>query len=79
MRLRDYRFRVIGVLAGRGDSFGMDLSEAIFIPVASAQAVFNTNGLFRVVLKAREGLAVEAVKNELIAAHARNCTRASRT
>ena len=67
VRLRDYRFRVIGVLEGRGDSFGMDLSEAIFIPVASAQAVFNTNGLFRVVLKAREGVAIEPLKEALLA------------
>src|SRR5262245_4446392 len=37
IRLRGYRFRVIGVLAGRGDSFGLDLSEAVFIPVATAQ------------------------------------------
>ncbi|MBP6382032.1 MAG: ABC transporter permease [Pseudomonadales bacterium] len=66
VRLRDYRFRVIGVLEGRGDSFGTDLSEAIFIPVASAQAVFNTNGLFRVVLKAREGVAIAPLKEELL-------------
>jgi putative ABC transport system permease protein len=45
----------------------MDLSEAIFIPVASAQAVFNTNGLFRVVLKAREGVAIEPLKAALLA------------
>jgi putative ABC transport system permease protein len=45
VRLRDYRFRIIGVLKGTGDSFGLDLSEAIFIPVASAQSVFNVHGL----------------------------------
>ena len=42
VRLRDYRFRIIGILSGKGDSFGLDLSEAIFIPVAAAQSVFNT-------------------------------------
>jgi putative ABC transport system permease protein len=62
IRLRDYRFRVIGVLAGTGDSFGADLSEAIVIPVASAQTVFNVNGLFRVMLKVKENHAVDAVK-----------------
>lgn len=65
VRLRDYRFRVVGVLAGSGDSFGADLSEAIFIPVASAQAVFNVHGLFRVALKVKENYQVEAVKSAI--------------
>ncbi|MBK6510419.1 MAG: ABC transporter permease [Haliea sp.] len=66
IRLRDYRFRVIGVLAGSGDSFGMDLSEAVFIPVASAQAVFNVHGMFRVSLKVKENYEVEAVKSAIV-------------
>lgn len=67
VRLRGYRFRVIGVLAGRADSFGMDLSEAIFVPVASAQAMFDTQALFRVLLRVRAGADVEASKRELLA------------
>jgi len=66
VRLRGYRFRVVGVLQGRGDSFGMDLSEAIFVPVASAQAVFDTNGVFRVILKVRDSGDTEAVKKALL-------------
>jgi putative ABC transport system permease protein len=65
VRLRDYRFRVIGVLAGSGDSFGADLSEAIFIPVASAQSVFNVHGMFRVMLKVKENHQVETVKSAI--------------
>jgi putative ABC transport system permease protein len=65
VRLRDYRFRVIGVLAGTGDSFGADLSEAIFVPVASAQAVFNLHGLFRVMMKVRDNYQIEEVKSQV--------------
>jgi putative ABC transport system permease protein len=65
VRLRDYRFRVIGVLSGTGDSFGLDLSDAIFIPVASAQSVFNVHGLFRVMLKVKEHHDVETVKSSI--------------
>lgn len=65
VRLRDYRFRVIGVLTGTGDSFGTDLSEAIFVPVASAQSVFNVHGLFRVMMKVRDNYQVEEVKSEI--------------
>ena len=65
VRLRDYRFRVIGVLSGTGDSFGADLSEAIFVPVASAQAVFNIHGLFRVMMKVRDNYQIEEVKSQV--------------
>jgi putative ABC transport system permease protein len=65
VRLRDYRFRVIGVLTGTGDSFGTDLSEAIFVPVASAQSVFNIHGLFRVMMKIRDNYQAEDVKSQI--------------
>ncbi|MFM7272565.1 MAG: ABC transporter permease, partial [Gammaproteobacteria bacterium] len=57
VRVRDYRFRVVGVLAGRGDSFGLDLSESVFVPVASAQSIFDVHGLFRVMFLLRPGVA----------------------
>lgn len=65
VRLRDFRFRVVGVLKGKGDSFGADLSEAIFIPVASAQSVFNIHGLFRVMMKVREHYQIAEVKSQV--------------
>jgi putative ABC transport system permease protein len=65
VRLLDYRFRIIGVLKGTGDSFGMDLSEAIFIPVASAQSVFNVHGLFRVMIQVRDNYQVDDVKEQV--------------
>ena len=65
IRIRDYRFRVIGVLSGSGDSFGADLGEAIFIPVASAQSLFNVHGLFRVMMKVRDNHKVSAVTSDI--------------
>jgi putative ABC transport system permease protein len=59
IRIGDSRFRVIGVLAGRGDSGGMDLSDAAIIPVASAQRLFNVYGLFRVAIRIRDGILME--------------------
>jgi putative ABC transport system permease protein len=52
IRIGDRRFRVIGVLGRRGQSLGMDLSEIAIIPVASAQALFNSPALFRVLVQA---------------------------
>ncbi|MCB1841841.1 MAG: ABC transporter permease [Halioglobus sp.] len=65
VRLRDYRFRIVGVLAPGGDSVGMDLGEAIFIPVASAQSVFNVHGVFRVMLRVGDNHSIDNVKTAL--------------
>ena len=65
IRIGDSRFRVVGVLVGRGDSGGMDLSDAAIIPVASAQRLFNVSGLFRVVIRIREGFDIEEAKKSI--------------
>ena len=44
---------MIGVLASTGVSIGTDLSEVTIIPVATAQALFNTPSLFRIMVEAR--------------------------
>jgi putative ABC transport system permease protein len=53
LRAGDSRFRVIGILKDRGESMGLDMNDAIIIPVASAQAVFNKEGLFRIFIELR--------------------------
>ena len=68
IRIGDSRFRVVGVLAGRGDAMGMDLSDAVIIPVAAAQRLFNVSGLFRVMLALRDGYTVADVKKRIEAA-----------
>lgn len=65
VRVRDYRFRVVGVLEGRGDSFGLDLSESVFVPVASAQSIFDVHGLFRVMFLLRPGVAPATASGEI--------------
>jgi len=53
LRIGDTRFRVIGVLKDRGQSLGLDMNDAVMVPVASAQALFNTEGLFRIFVELR--------------------------
>jgi putative ABC transport system permease protein len=53
IRLNDRRFRVIGILSEKGHSIGVDFREVVIIPVASAQALFNTSGLLRILVEAR--------------------------
>jgi len=47
IRIQDRRFRVIGILAPKGQSIGLDMSDLVIIPVASAQSLFNTSTLFQ--------------------------------
>jgi putative ABC transport system permease protein len=51
LRIGDRRFRVIGILAPRGQSLGADLDDVAIVPVASAQLLFNTASLFRILVE----------------------------
>jgi putative ABC transport system permease protein len=48
VRIGERRFRVIGVMAPRGTSIGMNMDEVVAIPVDSALRLFNRTSLFRV-------------------------------
>lgn len=66
LRLGDRRCRVIGVLAGAGQSLGLDLAEVVVVPVASAQALFDTPSLFRILAEAQSN-AIEPAREAIIA------------
>jgi putative ABC transport system permease protein len=53
VRLGDRRFRVIGVLAPKGEFVGVNIDEIVFIPVASAQVLFNLTSLLRIGIMTR--------------------------
>jgi len=54
VRIGGRRFRVIGVLSNDGRAVGFDLQELVIIPVRSAQQIFNTESLFRILVQARD-------------------------
>jgi len=62
VRVGDRRFRVIGLLANTGVSVGQDFNDMALIPVASAQALLNTQGLFRLLIEVRDGSGMDAAK-----------------
>ena len=64
MRLGDRRFRVIGVLAAQGESMGLNTDDLVIIPVESAHVLFNTNGLFRILIEARSRDAITRARQE---------------
>lgn len=66
IRIGDRRFQVIGMLARKGRSLGHDMGDVAVIPVASAQALFNTSALFRVMVQAKGRGAVASAKKAIL-------------
>jgi putative ABC transport system permease protein len=48
VRIGDQRFLVIGVMAPKGLLLGFDIDDSAYIPIASAQAVFNEDALIEI-------------------------------
>ena len=66
LRIGDTRCRVIGVLAQQGLAGGFNVDETVIMPVASAQQIFNTSAVFRILVEAAERDAVEATRRDVI-------------
>jgi putative ABC transport system permease protein len=62
IRLRDRRCRVIGVLESQGMSVMVDADQLVLMPVAMAQSLFNTSGLFRIMVQAKDRDSVPAAR-----------------
>ena len=63
IRVGDRRLRVIGVLKPTGQGLGMNTDELVIVPVALAQAMFNSNTLFRIMVEANSRDAIPAAKD----------------
>jgi putative ABC transport system permease protein len=64
VRLGDRRFRVIGVLSSQGESMGLRTDDLVIVPVATAHQLFNTSGLFRVLIEAKNRDAIEQARSD---------------
>jgi putative ABC transport system permease protein len=65
LRIGDRRFRVIGVLARQGESLGFNTDEIVIVPLASAQQLFNTEALFRILVEAKSRETLLAAKEDI--------------
>jgi len=64
VRLGDRRFRVIGVMASQGESMGFNTDEIVIVPVASAHQLFNTSGLYRILVEAKSRDVIEQTRHD---------------
>jgi putative ABC transport system permease protein len=58
VRIGDRRFRVIGIMASEGHAVGVNVEDVVIVPVASAQMLFNTRSLFRILIEAKNREAI---------------------
>ena len=65
VRVGDRRFRIVGVLAASGSGLGMNTDELVFVPVSLAQAMFNSNTLFRILIEATGRETIEPAKAQV--------------
>jgi len=73
VRIGGLHFRVIGVLAPKGQFLGVDLDDTAFIPAARALELYNREGLMEIHVSYAEGASsatvAAAVKNRLKLRH----------
>lgn len=73
LRIGGSSFRVIGVLAAKGQFLGIDLDDTAYIPAARALELFNRDGLMEINLAYREGASAARVSAAIDQAlHARH-------
>ena len=65
LRVGDRRFRVIGILATQGESLGFNTDEIVIVPLAAAQALFNTEALFRILVEAKSREQIGYAKSDI--------------
>ncbi len=65
VRIGGFRFQVIGVMEPKGMLLGWDVDDSAYIPVASAQRVFNRDELIEIDLAFSHQLATEQVAEEV--------------
>lgn len=53
VRVGGVRMRVVGLMAPRGTSIGMDLDEVVHVPVETAMRMFDQSSLFRILAEVR--------------------------
>jgi putative ABC transport system permease protein len=66
IRIGDRQFRVIGTMASEGRSIGVDVEDIVIIPTVSAQSLFNTPSLFRILVEVRSRDVLDQVKQHII-------------
>jgi putative ABC transport system permease protein len=66
LRVGETRCRVIGVMAPRGTSIGVNLDEVVHLPVDTCLRIFNRTGLFRVLCEVASHRDMETAERQML-------------
>jgi len=67
LRIGDYRYRVIGAVAPRGVTVGLDLDQFVYVPVSQGLKMVNRRGLFRIFVEVSSHEAIEGTRTAILA------------
>ncbi len=65
VRIGQWRFRVVGVLAPHGRSLGFDFDDLVIVPVRTGMRLFNRSSLFRIMVEMRSAGELDAGKRAI--------------
>jgi putative ABC transport system permease protein len=65
VRIGEWRMRVVGVLAPRGEQLGIDMDDVVMVPVATAMKMLNRRSLFRVLLQVRSHAELDRAREKV--------------
>jgi len=66
IRVGDWRMRVIGVLAPRGQQLGVDMDDVVIVPVTTAMKMLNRRSLFRLLLQVRTHADLDRARERVV-------------
>jgi len=65
LKIGQERFRVIGVMAARGQSLGMDMDDLVHVPVDEGLKLFDESSLFRLLIEVDGGADQKRVQRDV--------------
>jgi putative ABC transport system permease protein len=68
VRIGGQRFLVIGVMGPKGNVLGLDLDDRVYVPIASAQRLFNKDDLAEIDLVSSEHASADTVRAAVVKA-----------
>ena len=66
LRIGEERYRVIGVMAPRGQGLGFNFDEVVHIPIARNMRMFNRRSIFRMLVEVASREEMEATKEAIV-------------
>src|SRR5262249_55830750 len=67
IRIGDWRFRVIGILAPKGQSLGLNIDDVVIVPVASGLRIFDQSSLFRLLIEVGSHEQIDQARQDVLA------------